>query len=904
MASQSKATKYPIWDEIEVTKPVFESWQLTVNLLAKIGNIPTALIMRSHAHEIEVLVSSQSVDHVYGQGEVMPLNTGLYCETVMDTQRSLLVPNALNDPNWDHNPDIELGMISYYGLPLTWSDGKIFGTICILDKQENHFSPEILELMESSRDSIQCNLKSIYETRLAERCKHLGEIALHRSKENIKTLDSAMAGILNIDAWGCLIDINSGAEAIFGWKKEEVLGRPAADLLVSGQHRQTLHDALACFTQTRQSPFMNRRLESTARRRDGSEFPVELTITHIQRGTEDIFIAFIRDVTEDQLLQQRLRIAATAFESDQGMMVTDANSVILSTNRAFTEITGYSAEEVLGKKPSLLNSGRHSASFYSAIWDTVERAGSWHGEIWNRRKNGEIYPEWLTLSEVREGADHATHYVGIFSDLSLRKQTEERINTLAFYDPLTHLPNRRLLLDRLKQAVFGSNRSARHGALVFLDLDNFKNLNDTLGHDMGDLLLQQVALRLSACVRERDTVARLGGDEFVMMIEDLSESAPEAATQVEVLAVKVLKALNEPYRLDNHAYHGTPSIGVTLFVNHEGSTDDLLKRADLAMYQAKAAGRNTVRFFDPAMQLAVNARVALEADLREALVQNQFLLYYQAQVDDQAHVHGVEVLLRWQHPRRGLVSPQEFIPVTEETGLILPLGLWVLETACAQIKRWADEPGMSHLTVAVNVSFKQLHDNDFVNQVLHVLDKTGANPRRLKLELTESLLARDVEGVIAKMSALKAKGVSFSLDDFGTGYSSLNNLKRLPFDQLKIDQGFVRNILSDANDAAIAKMVVSLAVSMGLGVIAEGVELKAQSDFLASEGCHSYQGYLYAHPVPLADFEHFVTKSQLAPETLDPSEGSSDLGFGKTLGRFCDVASNFSHGIRESALSA
>ena len=450
--------------------------------------------------------------------------------------------------------------------------------------------------------------------------------------------------------------------------------------------------------------------------------------------------------------------------------------------------------------------------------------------------------------------------VGAMQDITERKAAAGEIEQLAFYDPLTGLPNRRLLLDRLRQAMASSARSERYGALLFLDLDNFKTLNDTLGHDIGDLLLQQVAQRLATCVREGDTVARLGGDEFVVMLEDLSENMQEAATQTETVGEKILAVLNQSYQLASHRHHSTPSIGVTLFTDHQGTIDDLLKRADMAMYQAKASGRNALRFYDPEMQAAVTTRAALEADLREAVLKGQFLLYYQAQVDGAGRLTGVEALLRWQHPRRGLVSPLEFIPLAEETGVILPLGLWVLETACTQLTAWAVRPEMAHLSIAVNVSAHQLHHRDFVDQVLAMLDHTGANPQRLKLELTESLLVADVEGVIAKMTALRAKGVGFSLDDFGTGYSSLSYLKRLPLDQLKIDQGFVKNILTDSNDAAIAKMVVALAESLGLAVIAEGVEIKEQSDFLARQGCHAYQGYLFGRPLPLAEFEEFALR--------------------------------------------
>jgi diguanylate cyclase (GGDEF)-like protein len=406
-----------------------------------------------------------------------------------------------------------------------------------------------------------------------------------------------------------------------------------------------------------------------------------------------------------------------------------------------------------------------------------------------------------------------------------------------------------------------STRSGRYGALLFIDLDNFKTLNDTLGHDTGDLLLVQVAQRLAACVRENDTVARLGGDEFVVMLEGLSRDEPDAATRIQAVGEKILAALNQPYQFASHTHSSTASIGVTLFANHEETIDDLLKRADLAMYQAKAAGRNALKFFDPEMQSAVTNRAAMDADLHEAITRQQFLLYYQAQVVGQGHLTGVEALVRWKHPQRGLVPPGEFIPLAEDTGLILPLGHWVMETACTQLAAWAARPEMAHLTIAVNVSARQFHQRDFVDQVLALLDRSGANPQRLKLELTESMLVDNVEDIVAKMTSLKAKGVCFSLDDFGTGYSSLSYLKRLPLDQLKIDQGFVRNILTDANDAAIAKMVVALAESMGLAVIAEGVEIAAQRDFLEDQGCMAYQGYLFGRPLPLEAFEKFASQA-------------------------------------------
>ncbi len=573
---------------------------------------------------------------------------------------------------------------------------------------------------------------------------------------------------------------------------------------------------------------------------------------------ELVQLAVTRDVTARKQAEADLRIAAAAFESQEGMVVTDAEGVILRVNRAFSESTGYAPDELVGQTPRLLKSGRHDREFYRDMWETINRSGGWQGEIWDRRKNGEIYPKWLTISAVKGDNGAVTHYIGMHHDITERKKAEEKIEELAFFDQLTGLPNRTLLLDRLKQALSASARNNNHGALLFIDLDNFKKLNDTLGHDMGDLLLKQVSQRLSMCVRAGDTVARLGGDEFVVMLANLSASESEAATGIESVADKILTSFNHKYQLNNVAFQSTASIGITLFGARHPSIDDLMKQADLAMYKAKESGRNTFRFFDPAMESVVKERAALEEGLRRAVDGKQFVLHYQAQVGGQGRVTGAEVLVRWQHPERGLVSPAEFIPLAEETGLILPLGQWVLETACSQLANWAVRPEMAQLTIAVNVSVHQINRPDFVSQVLAVLKDTGADPLRLKLELTESLLVHNVEEIIEKMAALKAAGVGFSLDDFGTGYSSLSYLKRLPLDQLKIDQSFVRDVLTDPNDAAIARTVVALAQSLGLSVMAEGVETAAQRDFLARSGCNAYQGYFFSRPLPIDGFERFV----------------------------------------------
>jgi len=456
--------------------------------------------------------------------------------------------------------------------------------------------------------------------------------------------------------------------------------------------------------------------------------------------------------------------------------------------------------------------------------------------------------------------------LAVTRDITEHKNATIEIEQLAFYDSLTKLPNRRLMHDRLRQAIAGISRRNRHAALMLIDLDNFKALNDSLGHAAGDLLLVEAASRITSCIRVGDTAARMGGDEFVVILQDL-ESTGFAAAQAEAVAMKIQRQLNQPYLLDmssanalqfTRKHQCTSSIGITVFTESTVTTDELMRRADAAMYQAKAAGRNVLRFFDPEMQALATANTELEADLREAVLQRQLLLYFQAQVQSNGHLTGVEALIRWQHPTRGMLLPGEFIPLAETSGLILSIGSWVLEAACLQLASWATVPGFEHLTIAVNVSARQFHESDFVDQVLAVFARTGANPHRLKLELTESLLVNDLDGIIAKMTTLKSIGVGFSLDDFGTGYSSLSYLKRMPLDQLKIDLGFVRDILFNPNDATIAKMVIALANSLGLTVLAEGVETLGQRDFLEANGCLTYQGYLFARPLPLRELEEYV----------------------------------------------
>ena len=470
-------------------------------------------------------------------------------------------------------------------------------------------------------------------------------------------------------------------------------------------------------------------------------------------------------------------------------------------------------------------------------------------EMYRLREDGSKM--WVSISgaPIFDKQGVFTGYRGTGREISARKQAEADIERLAFFDALTGLPNRRMLIDRLTQAVASSTRKGCFGALLFIDLDNFKVLNDTRGHHMGDELLKQVATRLTECVRGMDTVARLGGDEFVVMLEELGSSELEAGAQAEAVGKKVLISLNQHFDLGGQPHHSSPSIGVTLFFDRQQSVDELLQRADLAMYQSKAAGRNTLRFFDPVMQAAASARAVLEIDLRNALQRQEFLLHYQPVVDERGAITGVEALLRWTHPTRGMVSPAEFIPVAEQAGLIIPLGQWVLTAACGQLVAWNSSAATRKLTMAVNVSARQFRHPEFTAQLLDLLRVSGANPYRLKLELTESMLLSDFDDVIVKMGELRSIGVNFALDDFGTGYSSLSYLKRLPLDQLKIDQSFVRDVLTDPNDAAIARTILSLARSLDLSVVAEGVETAGQRDFLLACGCKAFQGYFFGRPV-------------------------------------------------------
>jgi diguanylate cyclase (GGDEF)-like protein/PAS domain S-box-containing protein len=675
--------------------------------------------------------------------------------------------------------------------------------------------------------------------------------------------DTSSVGIFLVDGSGVITHANRRMAEMFHCSIEQMVGSE----YVSHVHPRERHVSRQRMLALLKSEIGAVDLERLYWRADGSSFWGNLTGRRFvdPHGAEMGLLGVIADITDRHVFEEELRVAATTFQIQEGIIVTDPAGVILRVNPAFSDTTGYSAAEAVGKTPAILRSSRHDALFFREMWASLLQAGKWQGELWNRRKSGEEYPQWLAITAVRDENQRVTHYVGAFHDITERKAAEEEIRNLAFYDPLTQLPNRRLLMDRLQQGLASSARNGLYGALIFIDLDNFKTLNDTLGHDLGDQLLLAVARRLQGSVREGDTVARLGGDEFIVMLPALHASATQAAAQVELIGEKIISELNPAYQLGKHEVRSTPSLGITLFHAHEASVEELLKRADMAMYQAKAAGRNTLRFFDPQMQQRINARVELESELYQAIERHEFELYYQPQVDRSGCCVGVEALIRWPSPRRGMVSPAEFIPLAEETGQILSIGHWVLLQACEQLARWQHDPLTAGLTIAVNVSPKQFRLPVFVEELRQMLQHTAANPARLKLELTEGMLLSDIDDAITKMNAVQALGVQFSLDDFGTGYSSLSYLKQLPLNQMKIDQSFVRDILTNFNDTAICRAVIALGKSLGLRVIAEGVETEAQWTLLQAEGCDEAQGYLFARPQPIPQLETWLRSRPAGP---------------------------------------
>ena len=760
---------------------------------------------------------------------------------------------------------------------------------------------------------------SISQLRAAEALADLAREALRVSENRYRRLfETAQDGILLLNADTAQIeDVNPYLIKMLGYTHEEFLGKklwevgPFADIAQSKEmfvELQTVgyvrYDDLPLKTKTGariQVEFVSNTYDCEGIKviqcniRDITERKVaEAKIqrhTHLYAALSQCNKSIVHCLSEDDLFQQVCR-AAVQFGGMKLAWVglIDAHTLKVrpvasygngADDLADIEISS-DAESPFGRGPTG-TAIRENRPFWCQDFLNDPDSAPWHERGarfgWASsaavplHRNGVVIGSFILYSDKAHSFDQLARdlLVEMAEDISFaldgfiresqRRRAADEIERLAFYDPLTNLPNRRMLLDRLRYALAASASHHNHGAVLFIDLDDFKTLNDTKGHNIGDLLLIEVASRLQSCMREKDTVARVGGDEFVVILEELSEDSMQAAAQSESVTDKILAAISRPYSLQGYEYRSSTSIGISLFHNQESTMDELLKRADTAMYQAKIAGRKTMRFYEPAMQVALEARIALESDLRCAQAENQFMLYYQMQVDHSGHIIGAEALIRWRHPQRGLVTPLQFIPLAEETGIILLIGKWVLETACAQLDAWKTDPLTRKLQLAVNVSARQFRQPDFVEQVRQTLHRHALNPDLLKLELTESIMLDGIDDTIFKMQALRKDGVRFSMDDFGTGYSSLAYLTQLPFDQLKIDKSFIHNISVKHSDMVIVQTIIGMANNLGMEVLAEGVETEAQRAFLEQHGCRLCQGYLFGKPVPIEEFEAFLMKT-------------------------------------------
>lgn len=716
-ANNYGTSKYPVQDNLAIPGVMLEGWQITVDLIAELIHVPAALIMRVHPREIEVFVASQNQGNIYEAGERAQLNTGLYCETVMDTQQALCVPNALEDPLWDKNPDIELGMISYYGLPLTWPTGEIFGTFCVLDTKTNTHIKIYRELIQRFRDSIQLSIDSIYYN-------HQKTLEAQRNKEQLSSLSQAVE----------------------------------------------------------QSPV--------------------------------------------------------------SVMITDTNANIVYVNQAFEKISGYTAEEVFGKTPQLFKSDKTPISLYKDLWHTITSQHTWEGEFENRRRNGELFWVHSHIAPVFDEDGNIINFLAMQEDITKQKKQAELIQYQAFYDLLTNLPNRALVLDRLNRFLIDAKRREKRLAVLFLDLDNFKKINDSMGHIEGDNLLVQVAKRLRGTLREGDTVGRLGGDEFIVLL-----SSTNNINDTHHVAKNLLNCFHDAFNLNGKEFKITASLGIAVYPEDGQTGTDLLRNADTAMYHAKEQGRNTYCYFTDEMNQAISRRLLIEEQLHDALARDEIHICYQPLIDTKTkRTIKAEALLRWDNKALGAISPDEFIPIAEQSGLINELGRYVISQAldwAAQNTRLLNQD----FKIAVNLSPRQFRDLDLIPFIQQTLQQNHISSNHLELEITEGVLMQGSAQIDKALADIRQMGISIAMDDFGTGYSSLSQLRRYHFDVLKIDRSFIRDITIDPADHLLVNSIIAMAHSLGLEVVGEGVESQAQLEQLRKQQCDMVQGYLLSPPV-------------------------------------------------------
>ncbi len=698
------------------------------------------------------------------------------------------------------------------------------------------------------------SLSDISESKFAE-------ATLRQSQRSQQLLiDTALDGVIQLNQKGEIILYNQEVRKILGWGSDRIFQQKLLDLIVpdydrTGRWQEIIH--LLCAAQT---DIDHARCELEAKHRDGHLLQLELSISRVTLDNSVEFNLFLRDITQRKQEEEQLLLAAKVFESsNESILITDVNNNIVTANNAFLNMTGFTMEEIRGRNPRFLSSGDHDDAFYRDMWHSINTTGSWQGEILDHTKQGLRFFQHLAITSIRNSDGDLTHYIAISSDITERKEYDKNIHFLAYYDVLTGLPNRSLLRDRLGQLIATAHRDHMMFALLFLDLDRFKYINDSMGHSVGDKLLQSVAQRLQECVREGDTVARIGGDEFIILLREVD------AAGVSLVSDKILKSLATPFNLSGQIIATYASVGIALYPEHATDIDVLMKNADAAMYYAKENGRNNYKFFTPEMNFRANKLFSMEKDLRTALDQDQFTLVYQPQVDlTTGLICGAEALIRWKHPDNGNVPPAEFIPVAEETGQIVAIGEWVLRTACWRFAQW-QKKGMRPFPIAVNLSIRQLRQPNLAEVIENILKETGLNPQLLELEITEGIMMGDNQAAMTFLTRMHELGIQMSIDDFGTGFSSLSYLKNLPVNKLKVDQSFVRDIETDQSDAAIVRSIISLGHRLDLKVIAEGVENIAQLDFLRIRGCDEVQGYYFSRPLAAEDFVKFVN----SPPVLD-----------------------------------